>query len=345
MDIEKLYQRYTDLQNYLSWSSQDVERIAQIRPKLQPYFNAIVDDFYTEIEKRPTVSKVIVGGPAQVRRLKGTLLNWIEQLFQGSYDREYVRRRWQVGKRHSEIGLDQIYAHAALSRVRHRLHQYLAASWQDSLEEFAEALQSLNRLLDLDLTIIEDAYHEEYLVRQKQIERLALLGQMAGGIAHELRNPLNVIRTSTDLSLLKRDQHIERIIRQVNVADQVVTALSDFARLPLPEFKPLLVSSLFEALLAEADIPQNISVDFHGDPTLPPVSGDRRQLLIVLSNLIRNAIEAMPQGGILSVRAEQKAEFVEIRLADTGRGICHDDSFLDVVVAGLPRMIMPYYKL
>jgi signal transduction histidine kinase len=68
----------------------------------------------------------------------------------------------------------------------------------------------LNTLLDLDLAIIEEAYQEEYTSRLQRAERLATLGQVAGGIAHELRNPLNVVKTSVYYLLNARNPTPEK---------------------------------------------------------------------------------------------------------------------------------------
>src|SRR5438093_8079356 len=112
---------------------------------------------------------------------------------------------------------------------------------QIAVAESLSIRRSLNTLLDLDLAIIEDAYQAEYTARQQRTERLAAIGQVAGGIAHELRNPLNVVKTSVYYLLNARNptpaktaEHLQRIERHVVVADGVITALSNFARLPLP---------------------------------------------------------------------------------------------------------------
>ncbi|MCE9527622.1 MAG: hypothetical protein K8R36_16395, partial [Planctomycetales bacterium] len=239
MNPQTLFERYQDLQRYVGWTPDDATRIRAVASLVEPQIPRLIEDFYAEIGQHPSANKVITGGPAQVERLKGTLRAWLGQLVAGNYDGEYVFARWQVGLRHVEIGLDQVYTNVALSRIRNGLMDVLCSAWNGTPLELAATLKSLNRLLDLDLAIIEDAYQHEFLQRQKRIERLVVLGQMASGIAHELRNPLNVVRTSVyflknakNASAEKREEHLERIQRQVVIANDVITALSDFAKMP-----------------------------------------------------------------------------------------------------------------
>ena len=122
------YQRYQELQRYVGWTEDDARRVQDIGSVVRPYFNHLVDDFYAEIANHPEASKVITGGEQQITRLKITLRNWLEELFSGRYDRDYVERRWRVGHRHVEIGLNQIYTNAALSRLRRGSWPYSKSS-------------------------------------------------------------------------------------------------------------------------------------------------------------------------------------------------------------------------
>ena len=322
------FRRYQELQQYVGWTDEDAERVKLVGPALVPAFEALIDDFYAEIELHPEASKVITGGPEQTARLKRTLHGWLHELFSGSYDRNYVERRWRVGYRHVDIGLNQVYTNAALSRLRRGLLKTLEEVWSGSTQDLLNCRLSLNTLLDLDLALIEDAYQTEYQRRQASAERLATIGKVAGGIAHELRNPLNVVKTSVyfllnarTATVEKKRSHLERIERQVGVADGVITALNDFARLPMPQMDPIPVSDCLHDAVELNPLPATIRVEWNIPLPALEILGDRSQLSIVFGNLIRNARDAMPDGGILRLRAATENSLVAITIEDTGKGI------------------------
>lgn len=328
MDPQELLQKYRDLQGYVGWTSADAERVRSVAAVIEPHLPEIVDDFYTEIEKHPQARKVISGGAEQIVRLKGTLTTWLRQLLGGDYDLEYVLRRWQVGYRHVEIGLDQIFANVALARVRLHIAAILRTHWPAGSRELDTTRDSLDKLLDLELALINGAYQAEFAARQQRVERLVAIGQVAGGIAHELRNPLNVIKTSVyyltnarSVSPAKTKEHLERIEKQVTTADSVITALSNYARLPSPTLRPFLIDQVVREALEAVEPPANIRVQIDLQPALPPVMADLDQVQIVFLNLFRNAYEAMPEGGELRISATDGDGHVEVAVTDTGHGI------------------------
>src|SRR5262245_44988968 len=155
MGPEQLFERYRELQAYVGWTDEDAHRVLASAPLLAQNVPGLIDDFYDEIARHPNARKVITGGQAQIDRLKGTLRQWVAELLSGRYDAEYVARRWWVGWRHVEIGLDQAYTNVALSRLRTGLVRGLHEAWQGGTDERERAIHSLNKLLDLDLAIIE----------------------------------------------------------------------------------------------------------------------------------------------------------------------------------------------
>jgi two-component system NtrC family sensor kinase len=341
-EADRLIERYRELQSYVGWDDEDASRIVAAAPLLEPYLLELIDDFYDEIQRHPNAVKVITGGQAQIDRLKGTLVQWIRDLVAGEYDQDYVMRRWRVGWRHVEIGLEQVYTNVALSRLRIGLIRSLHESWQGDAQTLKESVRSLNKLLDLDLAIIEDAYQAEYMARLQRTERLATLGQVAGGVAHELRNPLNVVKTSVYYLLNARNptpekqaDHLRRIERNVELADAVITALSNFAKIPVPELKPIAIEPMVRDVLEVNPPGDRIEVTIECPPGLPEALGDANQLLIALGNLVRNARDAMPQGGRLTISARQSNEHVEVAVADTGSGIEAKD---------LARIMEPLYS-
>jgi signal transduction histidine kinase len=332
MSPDELFRHYQDLQSYVAWDAQDVARVRLAGGILEPHIVELIEDFYAEIVRHPGAHQVIRGGTEQIERLKGTLRGWLRGLFYDDYDVEYVNRRWRVGLKHVEIGLDQTYTNVALSRLRSGMTAALAARWGEEPSGLLAVQGSLNKLLDLDLAIIELAYQTEFRRRQKQVERLATIGQVAGGVAHEIRNPLNVIKTSVYFLLHAKSAtpekvatHLARIERQVGIADEVVTALNDFARMSAPEMQPLALAPFLREVLELNPVGEPVRAELQCPDSISAVLGDAHQLRIVFGNLIRNARDAMPEGGQLTIAVRGAGDEVEIDVRDTGVGIREED--------------------
>jgi signal transduction histidine kinase len=328
MDQLSAVSLYRSLQAYLDWDDLDARRVRAAGEIVASCFPDLIQDFYERIDEHPEARKVLTGGAAQRERLKLSLQRWIVDLFCGRYDEDYVARRWQVGLRHAEIGLDLVYSTVAMGRIREGLLARLHQVWTGGPAELEASTRALNKLLDLELAIIGDAYQRENLARQQRIERLATLGQIAGGVAHEMRNPLNVIKTSIyylrqapAASVEKQEEHFRRIERNIQLADGVVSTLYNFARLPFPKTLPFSVEAAIRETLAQAPAPAAIEVTTSGLEDLPEAVADESQVRIVFLNLIRNACEAMPDGGCLAITGRLHGEVLELSFRDRGPGM------------------------
>jgi PAS domain S-box-containing protein len=173
----------------------------------------------------------------------------------------------------------------------------------------------------------ELAEAQENLVRQ---ERLAVLGQLAGGVAHQIRNPLAAIMNAS--YVLKRHlspgqhQNVDDAIRiihdEVRHANIIITGLLDYARVRTPDRHPASIVDLLDRILTSEWIPQNVRIAKElpeSDAVVREVDSD--QLQGAVSNLVRNAVDAMPDGGELAVTLEAGEDEVVITVSDTGTGI------------------------
>lgn len=173
---------------------------------------------------------------------------------------------------------------------------------------------------------VELAEAQENLVRK---ERLAVLGQLAGGVAHQIRNPLAAIMNAT--YVLKRhlqpEQHpnVDDAIRiihdEVRHANVIITGLLDYARVRTPDRHPASIVDLVERVLAADWMPSNVEVQRSIDRDVPLVDIDADQLHGALFNVVRNAVEAMPDGGTLKVELRVDDGTILVAVSDTGPGI------------------------
>lgn len=173
--------------------------------------------------------------------------------------------------------------------------------------------------------ITERTEMQERLLRQ---EKLAVLGQLAGGMGHELRNPLGVIGNSVYyLNMKLKDagekvkKHLDILQGQVQRANKIISDLLEFSRAKPPSLVEYDPNSIIIDTLAEIKIPENISVESQLDKKLPKIQMDPDQIRRVFINIISDAVQAMPEGGRLDINTGVKGDFVEIILRDTGEGI------------------------
>jgi len=167
-------------------------------------------------------------------------------------------------------------------------------------------------------------------VQQKLIraERLAAVGELASGVGHELRNPLNVIRNCAYLlkmTLTGKDAEALKTVavldKQVDVANKIITDLLDFTRITPPSPVRVDLKTIINECLSWITIPSQVIVKANLNG-VAPVRTDPEQISRVFANIIANAIQAMNAGaGELNIETGEAAGFVWIRFRDTGCGI------------------------
>ena len=169
---------------------------------------------------------------------------------------------------------------------------------------------------------------QEELVRK---ERLAILGQLAGGVSHELRNPLGVMKNSVYYlkMVLPEDERVRKHLgimeREVTTATRIVSDLLDFARAKPPSQAPTDLSEVVREVLDRTPLAENVEVVARLAPDLPPVAVDALQVQQVLGNLITNGAQAMPEGGTLTIETARADGGVRVGVSDTGVGIAPEN--------------------
>ena len=186
------------------------------------------------------------------------------------------------------------------------------------------------------LMVISDLSEVKELEEKvRQADKLAALGTMAAGMGHEIKNPLSSMKVLTQLMPLKfKDENFRKrfadiMPREINRIDRIVESLLGFARATAPKLKSVQLTSIVDEALKffEEDMKQRkIKLEKIISP-IPEIIADSDQLSQVFSNLILNAVQAMPQGGILKIviregrKREGVLEGVEVEISDSGHGI------------------------
>lgn len=203
--------------------------------------------------------------------------------------------------------------------------------------EIGEVVQAINNMAE---SLKEKKRLEEELMRS---ERLVALGRLVTGVAHELRNPLGIVKATVqvmegEFKTVEGLKEYSKVIReQIDRGNKVIQELLDFGRPSKPIVSPTDINMLIESVLTFTYpiLKQNkILLEKDLSQSLYPADIDSDKVKQVFVNLILNAIQAMPKGGTLKIITIQKDGFIQISFTDTGQGINETD---------LVRIFDPFY--
>ena len=203
-------------------------------------------------------------------------------------------------------------------------NQRVAVSGNDELAELSSTFNHMTVRLG-------QLHHLEAQLRRR--DRLHALGEVAMGLAHEIRNPLGIIKTATQLLHRRADlgdndkRHLEYVVSEVTRINDLITEFLDFAKPSAPVRCVLPARPLVEDILGfcKPEL-ESHRVEARIDDQAPGATlyADARQLKQACLNLIINAIDAMPDGGHLTVGIAQEDDYTVISITDTGEGIAPD---------------------
>lgn len=213
---------------------------------------------------------------------------------------------------------------------------YLISAFQQAHNHLEEMVQQRTAALQAEIQ-----ERKKLEAAKIQAERLAMVGTMAAQVAHEVRNPLGSIMLNLDLlqkeiaRLAEEEEHspdegrllVREIREEVRRIQRVLEEYLQFARLPKPQLQPVVLNELLnqkldfmESELAGARVKRNT----HFDPAVGIISADAGQLWQATLNLIRNSLDAMPDGGELTVGTWREGGQVRLRVTDTGKGMSEE---------------------
>ena len=322
-------------------------------PEFQPLIERVIR------ERRPRVATLGSGAAAETVHalpLTGMEDNLLAVLLISSSRRELVELENSLGRNGAWVAAGAIltgmlmaaWATARVTRPVRRLAesagQVAAGNWDATVEvtsrdEVGQLAQAFNRMT-----------HELVEQRQRlvQTERVAAWRELARRLAHELKNPLFPLQITVENMQRARESHpaeFDEVFREgsrtllAELANlkQIIARFSDFAKMPAPEMQPVNLNALaaetmklFEAQFTQAHVTARADLA----PDLPTVAADPEQIARALRNLVLNAIDAMPDGGALTVRTMPQGSGARLEISDSGKGLSQEEC---------ERLFTPYY--
>ncbi len=332
-----------DIKQAIRLTAEDAANIRALAPVAVPAIPDIVRVFYKELLEHETAQAVFTGGVEQIKRLHGTLTQWLEDLFQGNYDEGYFERRRSVGAAHVRVGLPQHYMFTTMQLIWRELERPLRSA---GIPDIDGKLRSLHKSLMLELALMIESFKESYTDRVRQVERsaveekltraehLAEIGQLAASLAHEIKNPLAGISGAIQIirdALPETDVHqpiLTEMLGQIGRLDATVKDLLQYARPSPPKAVKVALDEVIKRVLTvlhEEPALRGVKIKYDNPPVDTAVLADEAQIEQLLINLIINAAHASVEGGVVRLRVARNTNEVRVVVQDRGKGMSPEE--------------------
>lgn len=192
--------------------------------------------------------------------------------------------------------------------------------------------RELEKKLDLHTKHLEELVSQQ-IEQLKNAERLSAIGQTAGMIGHDIRNPLQTILgelylSKSDIASLPEgdakknlEESIDNIEESLSYINKIVADLQDYSKPPKPIIEKIAVEKIIREILSTMDIPENIEIAYSLEDNSLTLKTDSTYMKRILTNLISNSMQAMTDGGRIFIKVERKHDKVILKVRDTGPGI------------------------
>ena len=332
---------FEEMKLYVDFDDEDAGILRALAEHVEPHLPDVVERFWREVQRSPGARQVLTS-EEQAAVLRLNILKWLQALFGGQYDDEYVRVQAQIGRTHVRVGLPQHFMIVAMEIVWQELQRIVKSL---PSVDHAAALGSLHKLLTIETGLMLASYRESQTAQVRQVERdamqarlreaeqLAQIGQLAASLAHEIKNPLagisgaiQVIRASLDPS----DPHwpvLGEVLRQISRLDRTVKDLLVYARPKPLQVQRCDVRRSIErvlTLLRKEPEFERIRFEYSLARGLPSIAADEHQLEQLVVNLLLNAAQASASGGLVRLTAAARDSGVQLVVEDRGCGMTVD---------------------
>jgi PAS domain S-box-containing protein len=272
---------------------------------------------------------------------KGTPLNYETFLgFVHPNDRDYVDQKWKTALQSGYYDIEhRIIVNGEVKWVREKAEMEI--SDDRLLTGGFGTVQDITERKEMEYKLEEYSKHLENLVEEKtrqlrDAERLSAIGETAGMVGHDIRNPLQAIIGELYLAKGELDslpegeakdnlkETVKEIEEQVTYINKIVTDLQDYAKPLAPCFEETDLEKAIQSVLSATPIPGTINVTYSVKDDFPKLVTDPSYIRRIFTNLVSNAIQAMPNDGKLTINAYSKDNKAFITVEDTGEGISEE---------------------